>query len=166
MLVGNSLGTSDGIKPLTTTPTQNSATLLRAGNLHFILHRLLFCSKDAVAAGGITVLTDWGKKPNDQFPLQSGTSAFGITQFLFFTIHSLYLGLAFLDPHGIIWALKILTMWYCSMGSLHFSMALGIDTGAPSHLLAGEDFTGIRLRKHRTRSYNHLQALTVQADPQ
>lgn len=165
MLVGNSIGTSDSINPLTNTPTQNSAILLYSSNLHFILHWRLFLFQGHSWCRTNHSFSSLGKNLNVQFPLQSKSSVFGMTQLLFFTSHTLYSGLAFLDPHSITWALKTLT-WFCSTGSLHFSMTLGMDTGAPSHLQASQDFMGIRLNKHKTRSYFHLHALTVQADPQ
>lgn len=58
VLLWKSLGPSDGINPLTTTPPQNSAVLLRTGNLPFVLRWLLFCSKDIAGAAGITALAD------------------------------------------------------------------------------------------------------------
>lgn len=162
--VGNSAGTSDGIKPLTDKPTQNSATRLRSGDLHRIRHQLLFCSKDSRCRKNDS-FSRLGKNLNVQFPLQSNTSAFRMPQLLFLTIRYLHLGLAFLDPRGIIQTLKMLTMWFCSAGSPHFSLTLGMDIGASSHLQAGQDFMGIGLNEHRKRSYLQLRASTVQADP-
>lgn len=147
MLVGNSIGTSDSVNPLTSTPTQNSAILLYSSNLHFILHWRLFLFQGHSWCRTNHSFSSLGKNLNVQFPLQSNTSVFGMTRLLFFTSHTLYSGLAFLDSHSITRALKMLTTRFCSTGSLHFSMTLGTDTGAPSCLQAGQDFMGIRLNK-------------------
>lgn len=67
-----------------------------------------------------------------------------MTQLLFFTIPSLYLGLSFFHPRGITRALKVLSV-FLQRGIPHFSMALGMGTGAPSRPRADKDATGIVL---------------------
>lgn len=59
VLVRSSLGTSDGINPLSATLAQNSAMLLCTGNPHFILHWFILFQRCSCSSG-TTATVNWG----------------------------------------------------------------------------------------------------------